>query len=299
MTIGTRSVLFGAHQFMIHPFVLAWAWWKLYGFPWDPRLWVAFFVHDLGYLGKPNMDGVEGESHPILGAQIMARLFGMKWGEFTLLHSRYFANRVGKPVSKLCVADKLAIVITPSWLYIPMVSMTGELTEYMGLTPDSKYLERDYSKTCPKTWLRQVKDDMRRWVNTHKDLSGLDSWKNPNGIDVKEAPMAKLPGYLDGGYEPSRYIILKADGTPVNPKAKYMVFRYDKDRDPHAIFACLAYAISVEQDNADLCKGILDALRIELGLTWNEFHEEYDYTINNLKHATNDFRGSSPKQPQN
>lgn len=75
MKIGTKSVLFGVHQFAIHPWFVAWAWWKLYGFPFDPRLWVAFFVHDLGYLGMPNMDGPEGEEHPMLGAEIMRRLF--------------------------------------------------------------------------------------------------------------------------------------------------------------------------------------------------------------------------------
>src|SRR3990167_10895950 len=52
LTIGTKSVLFGAHQFLIHPWFVAWAWWKLYGFPFDPRLWVAFYVHDIGCLGK-------------------------------------------------------------------------------------------------------------------------------------------------------------------------------------------------------------------------------------------------------
>ena len=52
MNIGTKSVLFGAHQFLIHPWFVAWGWWTLYGFPWDPRLWVAFVVHDLGYIGK-------------------------------------------------------------------------------------------------------------------------------------------------------------------------------------------------------------------------------------------------------
>ena len=71
MKTGTKSVLFGAHCFFIHPWFVAAAWWKLYGFPRDPRLWIAFFVHDLGYLGKPNMDGVEGETHIELGARIM------------------------------------------------------------------------------------------------------------------------------------------------------------------------------------------------------------------------------------
>src|SRR5579863_3099451 len=98
MKIGTKSVLFGAHCFFLHPWFVAAAWWKLYGFPWDPRLWVAFFVHDIGYLGKPNMDGPEGESHPEVGARIMQRLFDRnlfgqgdavrhRWHDLCLYHS--------------------------------------------------------------------------------------------------------------------------------------------------------------------------------------------------------------------
>lgn len=71
MKIGTKSVLYGAHCFFLHPIFVAAAWIKLYGWPWDPRIWIAFFVHDLGYWGKPNMDGVEGEKHVELGAKIM------------------------------------------------------------------------------------------------------------------------------------------------------------------------------------------------------------------------------------
>lgn len=63
MKVGTKSLLFGAHNIFIHPFLVFIAWWRLYGFPADPRLWVAFIVHDWGYLGKPNMDGPEGETH--------------------------------------------------------------------------------------------------------------------------------------------------------------------------------------------------------------------------------------------
>jgi len=60
MKLGTRSVLFGAHQFFVHPFFVFIAWWKLFGFPYDPRLWLAFILHDMGYVGLPNMDGKEG-----------------------------------------------------------------------------------------------------------------------------------------------------------------------------------------------------------------------------------------------
>jgi hypothetical protein len=75
MKIGTKSVLFGAHCFFLHPWFVAWGWWKLYGFPWDPRMWFVFFFHDLGYFGKPDMDGEEGEQHPWTGAKIVSWLF--------------------------------------------------------------------------------------------------------------------------------------------------------------------------------------------------------------------------------
>jgi hypothetical protein len=137
MTIGTKSILFGAHAFWFHPFVVAAAWWKTYGFPFDPRLWVAFFVHDLGYIGCPNMDGLEGERHPELGARIMARFdvgrwYDLhRWHDFCLYHSRTYAKLHGAEVSKLCYADKLAFTVQPKWLYLFLVRLTGEYTEYL------------------------------------------------------------------------------------------------------------------------------------------------------------------------
>lgn len=80
MKIGTKSILFGAHCFFLHPWFVALAWWKLYGFPFDPRLWFVFFFHDFGYIGKPNMDGEEGEKHVELGAIIVSRLFDKRRG---------------------------------------------------------------------------------------------------------------------------------------------------------------------------------------------------------------------------
>ena len=133
MKIGTKSLLFGAHQFALHPLFLALAWGKLYGLPLDPRLWVAFVVHDWGYWGKSNMDGDEGQSHPELGGRIMGRLFGQEWGDFTRLHSRYYAKREGRAPSPLCAADKLVLLVTPRWLYLPGVCATGEVDEYLAL----------------------------------------------------------------------------------------------------------------------------------------------------------------------
>jgi hypothetical protein len=133
MKLGTKSILFGAHQFLIHPLCLALAWWKLYGAPLDPRLWIAFLVHDWGYWGLGDMDGEEGQRHPELGGYIMARLFGQAWGEFTSGHSRHYAALEGREPSPLCAADKLVLIVTPRWLYLPLVRATGEVAEYQAL----------------------------------------------------------------------------------------------------------------------------------------------------------------------
>lgn len=160
MRIGTRSLLYGAHQFLLHPMCLAIAWWKLYGFPADPRLWIAFIVHDWGYWGKPNMDGDEGQRHPELGGRIMARLFGPAWGDFTQLHSRYYAKLAGREPSALCAADKLVLLVTPRWLYLPMVQATGEADEYRALYARWKGVETvtldEWYEGLRANWLQEV-----------------------------------------------------------------------------------------------------------------------------------------------
>ena len=169
MKIGTKSILFGVHCFLIHPWFVAAAWWRLYGFPFDPRLWLAFFVHDLGYWGKPNMDGNEGEAHPETGAKIMGFLFGKKWHDFTLYHSRFYSKKNNAQYSRLCVADKLALVFTPNWLYLPMANLTGEIDEYMkdaGLNSNGEIPVQD-SQTV---WLNKVKRYVLRWVAVHRHM---------------------------------------------------------------------------------------------------------------------------------
>jgi len=182
MKIGTRSLLCGAHCFFIHPWFVALAWYKLWGFPKDIRLWFAFFLHDIGYWGKPNMDGAEGETHVELGAKIMHRLFDthcymcergrafgcycedlrhdFKWHDFCLYHSRYYARKANKPFSRLCVADKLAFAMTPKWLYLPMVWLTGELKEYMS---ERKYKDGRENDT-PSEWYDRVATWVVPWA---------------------------------------------------------------------------------------------------------------------------------------
>lgn len=214
MKIGTKSILFGVHQFIIHPLFVALAWWQLYGVPWDPRLWVAFFVHDIGYWSKPNMDGPEGETHPFTGAKIMGRLFDYRdahgmtvplrpfytrpiaclmdaifgrikhdvtWYCFTFYHSRFLAKKYGQRYSRLCVADKLAIAVTPDWLYMIQARLTGELDEYMkGAGARTPAGER-----TPREWRQDVKRYCRDWAYAHIDLRD-DLWTGTKRDEARQ-----------------------------------------------------------------------------------------------------------------
>lgn len=171
MKIGTKSILFGVHQFAVHPWIVAYSWWQLYGFPFDPRLWVAFFVHDIGYWGKPNMDGPEGELHVESGAWLMHLLFGERWYWFTLLHSRFYAKKFDKPFSRLCVADKLAIANTPKWLYLWQANLTGEIKEYM----EAKGARTPAIGRTQCEWLEAVQNYCRSWAYEHRD-GREDTW---------------------------------------------------------------------------------------------------------------------------
>jgi hypothetical protein len=202
MKIGTKSVLFGVHQFAIHPWFVAAAWAKLYGFPFDPRLWVAFFVHDLGYLGSPNMDGPEGEEHPRLGARIIHFFFdwprtvpgascipgvmyakrNTRWHDFVLYHSRHLALKYGQPFSRLCVADKLAPALTPWWLYLPCANLSGEINEYMARAKRSRGHQHINEQERhgllsgdQRLWYAGLQSYMRRWVDEHKE-GRADHW---------------------------------------------------------------------------------------------------------------------------
>lgn len=202
MRVGTKSVLFGAHQFLIHPLFVAWAWWRLYGFPRDPRLWVAFCVHDLGYFGKRDMDGEEGETHIWLGAKMLGSLFDAEWpwnpvkctlGRvcdliwgtspyaaswycFSFYHSRFQAKKYGANVSQLGIADKFSIVLTPAWLYLPLVRLTGEWREYVAQARNGKYTSMNLDdRNGLQSWYLSVQVYLARWVEEHKD-GRKDTW---------------------------------------------------------------------------------------------------------------------------
>jgi hypothetical protein len=85
---------------------------------------------------------------------------------------------MGLPVSRLCLADKLAFAMTPAWLYVPMARWTGELAEYMersrdrqagddGFTTEERILLKSPD---PKRWLKGLQNCTLRWVEQERSV---------------------------------------------------------------------------------------------------------------------------------
>lgn len=137
LPMGTKTLLFGAHQFILHPLFVLRAWVRLYGPPTLKQL-CAIVLHDVGYWGCRNLDGPEGTEHPDLGAGIMHALFDRPgdrpyWRDFTGGHSRTWAAENETGVSPLMAADKLGTALYPRWLYAALIALTGEYKEYLAL----------------------------------------------------------------------------------------------------------------------------------------------------------------------
>jgi len=165
VNIGTKTILFGNHQFILHPFLVWLSWVRLYHKL--PSFWesVAILIHDWGYWGKPNMDGSEGESHPLWAAKLLLGLRGERGNNLFKLcafHSRFLARRYGQSASKLCLADKACILLTPSWLWLLLGGWSGEVVEYMAA---SKYeINKDTNHT-EYTYVSAYKDQVQKWVD--------------------------------------------------------------------------------------------------------------------------------------
>ncbi len=175
MKVGTKSLLAGAHCLLVHPFMVWRAWGRLFGTTWDIRVICACFLHDIGYFHRDEMDGPNGEEHVVLGARIMGWLFGPEWADECYCHSRYWSQRMGLPISRLCLADKLAFAITPAWLYIPMARWTGELAEYMQRSKERQAGDRSFTDEellllnsgDSRSWLLGLQSYTLRWVERY------------------------------------------------------------------------------------------------------------------------------------
>jgi len=171
MTVGTKSLLFGVHQFLWHPFTVARAWKHLYG-RW-PCGWLllAIFLHDIGYVGCPNMDGPEGKQHPRRGARWMYHIFlwfrpgeydeAREWHDLILFHSRSLCKASFAQPSKLCDADKLSMLYDPEWFYLLRAQLSGEIREYRANAEDFiRSSEPNY------VWFRWLRQKMQQYVKT-------------------------------------------------------------------------------------------------------------------------------------
>lgn len=130
MRTGTKSLLFGVHQFAWHPLTVALAWRGLNGRWPNWREGLCILWHDWGYWGKRYMDDPDGETHPVLGARIAGALLGGEWADFCLYHSRHYAKAAGEEPSELCWADKGSMSYDPEWFYLLRARLSGELAEY-------------------------------------------------------------------------------------------------------------------------------------------------------------------------
>lgn len=179
MNVGTKSLLFGVHQFLWHPWTVARAWRFLHG-RWPSRMeWVCIACHDIGYWGSPDMDGDIGQRHPERGARLAGRIgyhyarwcghspadaafFESYYHNFTIFHSRFYAKRAGAPVSELFMADKLSIAFEPRWWYLLRATLSGEIKEY--LANAEKHL--NLLNPMPKQeWHRWYERKVVSWLN--------------------------------------------------------------------------------------------------------------------------------------
>jgi hypothetical protein len=85
------------------------------------------------------MDGDEGNRHPLWAAHKAYVWFDGPFNGYRdtdyhrilcLYHSRHFARRDNAQPSKLCWADTLSIKYLPTWLYLVLGNLSGEIREY-------------------------------------------------------------------------------------------------------------------------------------------------------------------------
>lgn len=112
MTEGTRSVLFGSHNPLMHGYCVLKAWRHLYKCNPEPWELVCILVHDLGHIGLNYLsDPLQKNAHWVMGAVIARWLCGEKGFKLCAGHT----NKSGYLLSALKLADKYSWVVAPLW----------------------------------------------------------------------------------------------------------------------------------------------------------------------------------------
>lgn len=191
---GTLSVLFGVHQFLWHPWTVARAWRHLYG-KWPTWVqWIAIFCHDLGYWGKQSMDGPDGRTHPVAGANLAcwlvyyiglvvyrnesdAMLMSESVRELCLWHSTHYAQMQGGIVSELYLPDKVCVLFDPKWFYLLRGRISGEVHEYFHNENLKRFdaCDADSRFQTEEEWLTGYRGNIRKKAETYFAQCQLDA----------------------------------------------------------------------------------------------------------------------------
>jgi len=128
--IGTKMLLFGSHNIIVHSFFTLLGWIVFFRSLPSIKEFVCIVLHDIGYWGCEKIDGGDGDEHPYRGALIAARLFGNKYYDLCIFHSATIARFHDRHVSKLYYADKMGWLLMPNWLLYFFVRVSGEIEFY-------------------------------------------------------------------------------------------------------------------------------------------------------------------------
>lgn len=170
MRIGTRTLLFGAHHIVLHPILVLVAWVRLYkGLP-SWREIVCIVIHDWGYWGKADLDGEQGEFHPLWAAG-RVRGWGKYYYDFVAYHSRFMAGKHAEQISRLCLPDKVGVALYPVWLWALLAHLSGEWQEYRALKKYNDGLDRQSARGFFKGYQRLAK----LWAETHNPYLDMEA----------------------------------------------------------------------------------------------------------------------------
>lgn len=156
MTAAQRSFLMGMHNPILHSATVTIGWIKLFRQMPSIKEFICILFHDIGYLNQKSIDGTDNR-HPEFGAR-MCTLFGSKYYELCIAHSRDYAKKFNFPLSKLGYADKYSVLIYPNFLFKWLIKIGGEANEYHNTTKTRKWgfpvqvelIKADYEK-----WVRE------------------------------------------------------------------------------------------------------------------------------------------------
>ncbi|MEW6614008.1 MAG: hypothetical protein AB1401_00830 [Thermodesulfobacteriota bacterium] len=154
MRIGRKSLLFGCHQFILHPIFVLIAWIRLYGWPRNKWIYVGILIHDWGYWFSSGYNSVFDSDFDIHTVWAYSKLLSQdrKAAEECLYHSRFLAIQRKKTPSRLCWADKMASAIMPSWLWALLAWLSGEGDIYRN---NRKYETYRDEKISLKEWHKE------------------------------------------------------------------------------------------------------------------------------------------------